>query len=196
MRALWGLWGALMGLQAATALISPLCNPPAKGRSCKVDCIPREVVIPLPSRPRPGHIHIPDVALVKRCAGFCSLRLACVPANISTVVWKVMDIDRVSKVPPKTKSIRLEHHEACKCDCEIKAEDCNPGQVYDPQSCKCTCPVRQQACPAPLEWSVELCKCVCPSKATCPKGKSLDPNTCRCDIRKKRTKPDRCVLVP
>lgn len=31
MRPLSGLWGALLGLHAATALVSPLCNPPAKG---------------------------------------------------------------------------------------------------------------------------------------------------------------------
>jgi len=31
MRPLSGLWGALLGLHAAAALVSPLCNPQAKG---------------------------------------------------------------------------------------------------------------------------------------------------------------------
>ena len=53
-------------------------------------CRPRETVVPLlASQDEAALLLIPDVALVKRCGGYCGVAVTCVPDKVRTIKRRV-----------------------------------------------------------------------------------------------------------
>uniref|UniRef100_A0A2H8TXP0 Vascular endothelial growth factor A n=1 Tax=Melanaphis sacchari TaxID=742174 RepID=A0A2H8TXP0_9HEMI len=90
--------------------------------------------------------YYPMCTRVNRCGGCCGHDLlACRPTEIETLNFEVMVLQY--KGSPGSgklefkgrKSVSVDQHLNCKCDCIIEEENCTPLQVYNPNECSCMC---------------------------------------------------------
>lgn len=87
--------------------------------------------------------YYPMCTRVNRCGGCCGHDLlACRPTEIETLNFEVIALqyNGPSRLEFKgRKSVSVDQHLKCKCDCVIEKENCAPSQVYNPDECRCKC---------------------------------------------------------
>ncbi|KAI9561394.1 hypothetical protein GHT06_012351 [Daphnia sinensis] len=173
---------------AADPEVLQKANEIIKDRSA--DCKPRKIPVEIPKEP--NITWLPACALVERCGGCCkheSLQCVPVPEDITMMKKKVVAVNNKG-VYLNVKHVNIEKHNKCKCQCKVKASDCNPQQIYDKNNCRCVCKqngsksgkAAQQTCKAPLYWDERSCKCRCPPQidVECSTGSFFSSEQCRC----------------
>ncbi|KAH8387376.1 hypothetical protein KR093_006699 [Drosophila rubida] len=125
----------------------------------------------------------PACTRVNRCSGCCgSTLIACQPT-----VTEALQM-RVRKLGSKKKEyviVTVEQHVACKCDCRIRAEDCNTYQEYRKDLCRCECQNTdaRDKCLEQSEnkyWDDANCTCACRYNQSCTTGTIFDESQCKC----------------
>ncbi|EFX85516.1 hypothetical protein DAPPUDRAFT_98897 [Daphnia pulex] len=163
-------------------------NEIIKDRSA--DCKPRKIPVEIPKEPNVSWL--PTCALVERCGGCCKHeRLHCVPVpeDITMMKKKVIAVNNKG-VYVNVTHVSIEKHNKCKCQCKVKASDCNALQHYDKDNCRCVCKQtagskpgskpKQPTCKSPLYWDERSCKCRCPqTEVECSTGSFYSSEQCR-----------------
>ncbi|XP_042878299.1 vascular endothelial growth factor A-like isoform X2 [Penaeus japonicus] len=154
----------------------------------KVQCNPKKSVVELPNDEKPLVMLKPSCVYIKQCGGCCdSPLLECLPEKVKERKFKVLAIEK--KVNNKIrfpssqtlKTIRVQEHKKCRCQCKERAEHCTEHQVYDEGACRCTCPSHvSRSCSDDKIWNERQCSCVCRDVSDCTTGRYFDDNTCRC----------------
>ncbi|XP_026813773.1 platelet-derived growth factor D-like isoform X1 [Rhopalosiphum maidis] len=90
--------------------------------------------------------YYPMCTRVNRCGGCCGHDLlACRPTKIEILNFEVIVLQyKGSQESGKfefkgLKSVSVDQHLNCKCDCIIEKENCTPLQIYNPNECGCMC---------------------------------------------------------
>ncbi|XP_059223397.1 uncharacterized protein LOC106088750 isoform X2 [Stomoxys calcitrans] len=145
--------------------------------------------------------YFPKCTRVKRCSGCCNTPLlSCQPTKTEIVNYQVT---RYSPTAHGIKSngfdvIPVEQHLECKCDCRVKAKDCNAFQIYE--DCQCHCPNTdaQDKCHEleHKEWDGNSCRCVCRHRETCTTGTYYDENQCKCLLLSTDADSDAAFTTP
>uniref|UniRef100_A0A2H8TY20 Vascular endothelial growth factor A n=1 Tax=Melanaphis sacchari TaxID=742174 RepID=A0A2H8TY20_9HEMI len=141
--------------------------------------------------------YFPSCTRVDRCGGCCSHDLlACQPTKIETLHFEVLvsQYNGAGKLEFKgRKTVSIDRHLKCKCECIVKEEDCSPLQVYNRKECRCKCSNEddEDKCNDEYElkqWNSATCKCECREIKECTSGFGFDTYTCRCEPLRIRTK--------
>ncbi|CAI6348307.1 unnamed protein product [Macrosiphum euphorbiae] len=87
--------------------------------------------------------YYPMCTRVNRCGGCCSHDLlACRPTKTETLNFEVivLQYSGSGKLEFKgRKSVSVDQHLTCQCDCITEEENCAPLQVYNSDECRCMC---------------------------------------------------------
>lgn len=161
-------------------------------------------VVPLPARctPLPKVVSLrtqedlllkysPSCTRVNRCGGCCIAEelMSCQPTEIRILNMRVRIhkyIGRNNEMV-KTEIVKVEEHLKCKCDCIVKAKDCNRFQTYIKEQCGCVCSNNDEKkkCLHPDEklkfWDSTSCSCQCLEVKDCTTGYVFNQHTCSCE---------------
>lgn len=141
--------------------------------------------------------YFPSCTRVDRCGGCCSHDLlACQPTKIEILHFEVLvsQYNGAGKLEFKgRKTVSIERHLKCKCECVVKEENCSLLQVYNRKECRCKCSNEddEEKCNDEYElkqWNSATCKCECREIKECTSGFGFDNYTCRCEPIRIRTK--------
>ncbi|XP_078369914.1 uncharacterized protein LOC144653719 isoform X2 [Oculina patagonica] len=194
---------------------------PGSGHETAVDtsdtswfCHLGRTLVHLPTPAYGNGFYFPQCTWLNRCVGCCTSSnnlLACQPTGVQK---KKVDYYHIRPQSggymPEEKSIWMEEHTGCQCQC-IKTPDscdtitqywrpdiceceCNPGYRqhemncpakfhYDPRKCDCVCKTGSKECSNPnMIWSDEECGCICKNlDVKCSlRYHYRDPYTCGC----------------
>ncbi|XP_017853456.1 vascular endothelial growth factor A isoform X2 [Drosophila busckii] len=132
-----------------------------------------------------GNVYFsPACTRVNRCNGCCgSTLISCQPTQTELVKMRVRQMK--DGVRDGFAIVDVEQHLDCKCDCRIKAEDCNAYQEYRKDLCRCECQNTdaRQKCLEQSEhkyWDDANCTCVCRYNQSCTTGTVFDETLCKC----------------
>ncbi|XP_069999187.1 vascular endothelial growth factor D isoform X4 [Penaeus vannamei] len=152
-----------------------------------VQCKPKKAVVELPNDEKPLVMLKPSCVYIKQCGGCCdSPLLECRPEVVKNRKFKVLAFEK--KVNNKLrfesvqtlKTITVQEHKKCKCQCKEREEHCTEHQVYDASACRCTCPADvSKSCSDGKIWDERKCACVCSDVSDCTTGRYFDNSTCR-----------------
>ncbi|XP_017871696.1 PREDICTED: uncharacterized protein LOC108619557 isoform X1 [Drosophila arizonae] len=131
--------------------------------------------------------YLPACTRINRCNGCCgSTLISCQPTETETLQLRVRKVERFGASSKRGYAIvNVEQHLACKCDCRIKAEDCNAYQEYRKDLCRCECQ-NTDARDKCLEqsdhkyWDDANCTCACRYNQSCTTGTVFDEAQCKC----------------
>ncbi|XP_012254141.2 platelet-derived growth factor subunit A-like isoform X1 [Athalia rosae] len=167
-----------------------------EGRSSNVEigkpaiCSPELQPVPLkPEGVDPSALYFPSCTRVPRCGGCCGhILYSCQPTATITRRFQVLvaEMNHVTGTTYKRKEIvPIEEHTKCRCQCKVKAEDCNERQVYNPRECRCACSnvdeeTKCQRNNATKRWDVDSCTCQCRGSHECSTGAYYDHSSCSC----------------
>ncbi|KAL3267113.1 hypothetical protein HHI36_011253 [Cryptolaemus montrouzieri] len=160
-------------------------------------CMPELQVVKLATSDDASILHIPQCTRIERCGGCCSHHLlSCQPTDSQPVSFSVMKTQYVGGKKLKfvgKEIVVLEKHTKCKCDCKVKAEDCNRFQQYKKSECRCSCinTDEEKKCYSKNQtklWDPELCSCICREVKQCSTGTEFDPIECRCTSKPNRNR--------
>jgi len=151
-------------------------------------CKTLKVVVPLNSDSNPRLVMFPRCTHAERCAGCCSgPKFSCQPTEIIVTNVTVIKTLYVGGQKPLKylgqQDVAIEEHSNCRCQCKIKASDCNAHQVYNARSCRCECRDKATAatCVSPgRRWDSDSCLCLCAFEIPCSTGLYFNHNTCSC----------------
>ncbi|XP_034483725.1 vascular endothelial growth factor C [Drosophila innubila] len=129
----------------------------------------------------------PACTRINRCNGCCgSTLISCQATETETLQLRVRKVERSGASSKRGYAIvTVEQHLACKCDCRIKAEDCNTYQEYRKDLCRCECQ-NTDARDKCLEqsdhkyWDDANCTCACRYNQSCTTGTVFDETQCKC----------------
>ncbi|XP_030766465.1 vascular endothelial growth factor A-like [Sitophilus oryzae] len=133
--------------------------------------------------------YVPECTRIERCGGCCShVLLSCQPVETETVSLSVMKTEYTGNNKLKyvgKELVLVEKHTKCRCNCKVKAEDCNSYQEYIEPECRCSCKNidEEKKCykrDSRKLWNPELCACQCRDVTPCSTGFLYDYNECRC----------------
>ncbi|KAI1298456.1 hypothetical protein HDE_04174 [Halotydeus destructor] len=159
-------------------------------------CEPELRTVHLDSSNRTDELFFPKCVRVPRCGGCCGLsdRVACVPIEVSQRQIRRARV-RVKR-SLRTNAIKTEAsylttmvdvHEACACQCRVKAEDCDfrKGHVFREDLCSCECrdkvgPFSCSRSPGKY-WDPSDCTCKCRNQAQCSTGLAFNTESCSCE---------------
>ncbi|KAH8397974.1 hypothetical protein KR222_007606 [Zaprionus bogoriensis] len=129
----------------------------------------------------------PACTRINRCSGCCgSTLISCQPTQVETLQLRVRKTERFGATSKRSSPIiTVEQHLACKCDCHIKAEDCNAYQEYRKDLCRCECQNTnaRDKCLEHSElkfWDDANCNCACRYIQSCTTGTIFDEGQCKC----------------
>ncbi|XP_037796719.1 vascular endothelial growth factor C-like isoform X5 [Penaeus monodon] len=184
------------GNRGGIKTVSPLSEMSASERkkldklikNKNVQCKPKKAVVELPNDEKPLVMLKPSCVYIKQCGGCCdSPLLECLPEVVKVRKFKVLAFEKKlnNKVRFQSyqtlKTIRIQEHKKCKCQCKERAEHCTEHQVYDEGACRCTCPADvSKSCSDGKIWDERKCACVCSDVSDCTTGRYFDNSTCRC----------------
>ncbi|XP_047492450.1 vascular endothelial growth factor A-like isoform X5 [Penaeus chinensis] len=154
-----------------------------------VQCKPKKAVVELPNDEKPSVMLKPSCVYIKQCGGCCdSPLLECLPELVKERKFKVLAFEKKlnNKVRFQSyqtlKTIRVQEHKKCKCQCKEREEHCTEHQVYDAGACRCTCSAEvSKSCSDGKIWDERKCACVCSDVSDCTTGRYFDNSTCRCE---------------
>ncbi|XP_037796718.1 vascular endothelial growth factor C-like isoform X4 [Penaeus monodon] len=185
------------GNRGGIKTVSPLSEMSASERkkldklikNKNVQCKPKKAVVELPNDEKPLVMLKPSCVYIKQCGGCCdSPLLECLPEVVKVRKFKVLAFEKKlnNKVRFQSyqtlKTIRIQEHKKCKCQCKERAEHCTEHQVYDEGACRCTCPADvSKSCSDGKIWDERKCACVCSDVSDCTTGRYFDNSTCRCE---------------
>ncbi|XP_004535321.1 uncharacterized protein LOC101448652 isoform X2 [Ceratitis capitata] len=157
-------------------------------RAVPAACMPENTVVPLtPLNPSldPNVVYFPKCTRVKRCGGCCGSQLmSCQPTETETINFEVTKYKLGERAFGGREIVVVEQHTKCKCDCRIKAKDCNSYQIYRPEKCNCECTNEDalQKCLSQEHkyWDEAACRCVCRDSQSCTTGTVFDESQCSC----------------
>ncbi|XP_026812855.1 uncharacterized protein LOC113553629 [Rhopalosiphum maidis] len=141
--------------------------------------------------------YFPSCTRVDRCGGCCSHDLlACQPTKIETLHFEVLvsQYNGAGKLEFKgRKTVSIDRHLKCKCECIVKEENCSPLQMYNRKECRCKCSNEDDEDKCNDEhdlkqWNSATCKCECREIKECTSGYGFDNYTCGCEPLRIRTK--------
>ncbi|XP_037796720.1 platelet-derived growth factor subunit B-like isoform X6 [Penaeus monodon] len=183
------------GNRGGIKTVSPLSEMSASERkkldklikNKNVQCKPKKAVVELPNDEKPLVMLKPSCVYIKQCGGCCdSPLLECLPEVVKVRKFKVLAFEKKlnNKVRFQSyqtlKTIRIQEHKKCKCQCKERAEHCTEHQVYDEGACRCTCPADvSKSCSDGKIWDERKCACVCSDVSDCTTGRYFDNSTCR-----------------
>lgn len=153
----------------------------------RAECVPEPRTIVLNNSETDANVILfPKCVRVKRCGGCCGDFMECVPAKISIKSLRLARITVQSKINEHSQEIvKVEVHDACKCTCKVKAQDCSPEIYrYREDLCKCEClnTIQEMGCQrmgALKFWDTESCMCRCRYRLHCSTGLRFSHDTCR-----------------
>ncbi|XP_068152892.1 uncharacterized protein Pvf1 isoform X2 [Drosophila tropicalis] len=154
--------------------------PMAKGANCS----PQPTIVELKPPPESDFRYTPACTRVNRCNGCCSSALiSCQPTETETVEMRVRKIG--AGIKTEIIVVSVEQHVSCKCDCRIKAEDCNDTQLYRKDLCRCECQNTdaRDKCLKQTDhkyWDDANCTCGCRLYQSCTTGTIFDESQCKC----------------
>ncbi|XP_023032763.1 uncharacterized protein LOC6644793 isoform X2 [Drosophila willistoni] len=154
--------------------------PMAKGANCS----PQPTIVELKPPPGSDFHYTPACTRINRCNGCCSSALiSCQPTVTETVEMRVRKIG--AGIKPGIIVVSVEQHVSCKCDCRIKAEDCNNTQLYRKDLCRCECQNTdaRDKCLKQTDhkyWDDANCTCGCRLYQSCTTGTIFDESQCKC----------------
>lgn len=129
----------------------------------------------------------PACTRINRCNGCCgSTLISCQPTKVETLQLRVRKTERLGATSKRGSAIvSVEQHLECKCDCRIKAEDCNAYQEYRKDLCRCECQNTdaRDKCLEQSEhkyWDDANCTCACRYIQSCTTGTNFDETQCKC----------------
>nr|XP_018896130.1 PREDICTED: uncharacterized protein LOC109029884 isoform X1 [Bemisia tabaci] len=152
-------------------------------------CQPEIQTVKLKSSDDPSLFYFPSCTRLERCGGCCSHELlSCQPISTEPMSFQVVVTQFVGNnqmVYKGKEVIIVEKHTKCKCDCTVKASDCNPLQVYEKNECRCKCAntEKQKKCEnesATKLWDPKSCSCQCREVQECSTGLIWDNLRCSC----------------
>ncbi|KYB27935.1 hypothetical protein TcasGA2_TC007448 [Tribolium castaneum] len=152
-------------------------------------CMPELQTVNIAASDDPSVLYIPQCTRVERCGGCCSHHLlACQPETKEEIPFKVIKTQYTGGKKLKVLSkevILVEKHTKCKCDCKVRAEDCNRFQEYRKSECRCACTNydEEKKCnknSLTKLWNPDLCACQCRETMQCSTGSYFDQNECKC----------------
>ncbi|XP_045583267.2 vascular endothelial growth factor D isoform X2 [Procambarus clarkii] len=154
-------------------------------RDKKVQCNPKKVVVELPNSEPHAVTLKPSCVYIKQCGGCCdSHYLECRPTQTKNKRFKVLAIEKRTSAlagPQIFRTITVQEHKKCSCECKVRAEHCTENQKYDANACSCYCPPEKRMnCPSGKVWDEKQCGCVCSDVSDCTTGRVFDHSTCRC----------------
>ncbi|XP_022214072.2 uncharacterized protein LOC111068703 [Drosophila obscura] len=152
-------------------------------------CSPQPTIVELkPPSDEAGGFNVyytPACTRINRCNGCCgSTLISCQPTQTEKVQMRVRKFER-GGTTRVSEIIVVEQHLACRCDCRIKAEDCNAYQLYRRELCRCECQ-NTDARDKCLEqadskyWDDANCTCACRYNQSCTTGTVFDETQCKC----------------
>ncbi|KAH8276644.1 hypothetical protein KR044_001092 [Drosophila immigrans] len=130
--------------------------------------------------------YAPACTRVNRCSGCCgSTLIACQPTVTEALQMRVRKLDGSNSKKKVYVIVTVEQHVACKCDCRIRAEDCNTYQEYRKDLCRCECQNTdaRDKCLEQSEnkyWDDANCTCACRYNQSCTTGTIFDESQCKC----------------
>ncbi|BFG01289.1 uncharacterized protein DMAD_01079 [Drosophila madeirensis] len=153
-------------------------------------CSPQPTIVELkPPSDEAGGFNVyytPACTRINRCNGCCgSTLISCQPTQTEKVQMRVGKFERGVTSKRSSEIIVVEQHLACRCDCRIKAEDCNAYQLYRRELCRCECQ-NTDARDKCLEqadtkyWDDANCTCACRYNQSCTTGTVFDETQCKC----------------
>ncbi|XP_001355114.3 vascular endothelial growth factor C [Drosophila pseudoobscura] len=153
-------------------------------------CSPQPTIVELkPPSDEAGNFNVyytPACTRINRCNGCCgSTLISCQPTQTEKVQMRVRKFERGGTSKRSSEIIVVEQHLACRCDCRIKAEDCNAYQLYRRELCRCECQ-NTDARDKCLEqadskyWDDANCTCACRYNQSCTTGTVFDETQCKC----------------
>ncbi|XP_030563047.1 uncharacterized protein LOC115764265 [Drosophila novamexicana] len=169
-------------------------SPAAVRNATPASCSPQPTIVELkPLTEQAGEqtasnvYYTPACTRINRCNGCCgSTLIACQPTQTETLQLRVRKVERFGASSKRVSAIvSVEQHLACKCDCRIKAEDCNAYQEYRKDLCRCECQ-NTDARDKCLEqsdhkyWDDANCTCACRYNQSCTTGTVFDETQCKC----------------
>ncbi|XP_076252795.1 uncharacterized protein LOC143191506 isoform X2 [Rhynchophorus ferrugineus] len=152
-------------------------------------CMPELKPVKIIESKDPNIFYIPECTRIERCGGCCShVLLSCQPTETETVTFSVMKTEYTGNKKLKyvgKELVLVEKHTKCRCNCKVKAEDCNTYQEYIEQECRCSCKNidEEKKCykrSSKKLWNPDLCACQCREVTPCSTGYQFDYNDCKC----------------
>ncbi|KAH8291611.1 hypothetical protein KR018_006753, partial [Drosophila ironensis] len=152
-------------------------------------CSPQPTIVELkpPAEEGSDFYYTPACTRINRCNGCCgSMLISCQPTETEIVQLRVRKVDRSGAGARRLVAIvDVEQHLTCKCDCRIKAEDCNAYQSYRADLCRCEChnTDAKDKCleqPESKYWDDANCTCACRYNQSCTTGTVFDETQCKC----------------
>ncbi|KAL5234633.1 hypothetical protein ACI65C_002043 [Semiaphis heraclei] len=155
---------AMTGFQSRNEPDSEVATLIPKSASCSVEL----QTVNLKETDDQNLYYYPMCTRVNRCRGCCGHDLlACRPTKIETLNFEVMALQYHGSGKLEfngRKSVSVDQHLMCKCDCVIEKENCTPLQVYNPDECRCICTNEEDRhkCSDEYEsrlWNPTSCSC-------------------------------------
>ncbi|XP_050434472.1 vascular endothelial growth factor A-A-like isoform X2 [Adelges cooleyi] len=174
----------LLGNDAANTIQNAALVPKAAG--CSIE----NKTVSLKDSDDPSLYYSPPCTRVNRCGGCCSHELlACQPTEVEMIDFQVTvmqyNSDGAFQVKEK-KTVTVEQHNKCKCDCIVKEKDCSSSQTYRPNECRCECTNHEDQTKCDEEadvkmWNSDACTCQCREEQECSTGFTFDYSSCGCE---------------
>ncbi|KAH8421251.1 hypothetical protein KR009_007019, partial [Drosophila setifemur] len=150
-------------------------------------CSPQPTIVELkpPGEQEANFYYTPSCTRINRCNGCCgSTLISCQATEKEIVQLRVRKVDRAA-TRRSVAIVDVEQHLACRCDCRIKADDCNVYQSYRKDLCRCEChnTDARDKCLEQAEskyWDDANCTCACRYNQSCTTGTVFDEAQCKC----------------